>query len=1017
MINFIKLIRVTKVLKLTNRIDSKIEENKKDNVQNLKIFLKMVNNVRNVRNVHDEEKTYILQKPKNHFAPLVTINSNYPKDVSETVNHNKIIININENFTNKNSENKYLANYHYDSRVVNYSKSYFQTENVKKDILLNTNSNSDSHNNNKYNKKPLDNDGKTQGEIELDCLQYDFNLEMEEFSRGSKNLVLYPRENKNMLRSKDKFEADDDRVSVSNNENNYDYDNYCDEFLPENRQFKIKAVGSKIFNSEEIKKDINDYSNNYSNKPVYIYDLNFDYENNFKKFEKNREQKKEEVSHILSGKEAYNNSVSNLFNIDHENNKFNCNNADYYNNKFSFEKQLLENKILCDKNCYKTIDQYYNNSCPNISKDLISNLYELKEKEEISFRRRNSNILPKASFTQNIQNKFKTYFRRENRKKNLEEISFSITNNNIKKENLLSEKRKTSKSVYKHISKNTKVYNNSNNTEPYLINNYITNNTNHKETNLDSNQRSCKIQSSEAIMIPETNDTLKTSSRTPEPLNKKQNLKLDKKLTRNFTNRLVIIINLIIVTLTIVDLDFIFEIVHPLNEQPNFHFICLDLMYLYMNLTVHNPEKYFQSFNTTVETCLYSKPYLLNYPSERNQVNLMPENLEFFMWINFTHLQIFDNFNNKTNNFFFQNKIWELNGTTEYLGSLRESQDYYVERYYFADEDYVTFYSYKRHLTRLTHTLDMLKAIFVAFILIYGNLLFTSDINFYIISPIENIFKRLNLIFKAIDIVKIEKMKEEEYLNFSNKDVNDGNLSHEEDSSLLNIELEKEKSKLKKPKGKLFSRITPKITGKHEEKKNFLNIENRMKSAYEMILGKKNLEKIINEELKRRNSACVVGVIEQLNKLNTISEKKKEKKKQKMLKNSKEELEINKIDFSLIRLLNMVSTILGNPVLLVIPNCDLENNLKLNFKSSAVEFEGFVLMLKFTGVETLFEKMGAKGAEYLNKTLMLFHAIGVLFMAEPYKTDDFEILIWRKNRNRWTENISKYINGLSKFYL
>jgi len=133
----------------------------------------------------------------------------------------------------------------------------------------------------------------------------------------------------------------------------------------------------------------------------------------------------------------------------------------------------------------------------------------------------------------------------------------------------------------------------------------------------------------------------------------------------------------------------------------------------------------------------------------------------------------------------------------------------------------------------------------------------------------------------------------------------------------------------------------------------------------------------------------------------------------KLIKEKKFHLEIDRVDFSIMKLLNLVSISLGNQMLMTIPNCDLNKDLIIDLKSPSISFEGFILMLDINNKDNLIQKLGKKSIKYINKTISLFHAIGLIFCGQPYKIDNMDFILWRKDKNSYLKSMFKYIQRLS----
>jgi hypothetical protein len=426
-----------------------------------------------------------------------------------------------------------------------------------------------------------------------------------------------------------------------------------------------------------------------------------------------------------------------------------------------------------------------------------------------------------------------------------------------------------------------------------------------------------------------------------------------------------------------------------------------------MNLSLSNPQKYLCFFNSTLESCFYGKGYLSNFTAERGLIERYPKEMEFFMQLNFSKFEIFNEFNNLTN-FFSKNYIGLIN-FENFTKNYREGINYFDESYMIDKETKYDYYTNKIAISFIMSMLMIIKSLFVAVVLIVGTFLFTKDISFLIISPLENLFAKLDILFNNLNAIH-QQLELEGILD-------NENLFFEDPSSASSAIKKQKKSKFK-------YKNSAKMQIKAEEIKELSN------KFADIELGKVNQE---NEESKKIEYSIIVSN-EKNEKENELIERFKNKKidnnqnnnNDNFLKSFEEEnlqfalkeekpisLELDKLDFSIMKLLDLISVSIGNPMLMMIPNCDLDEDLVINLKSSSVIFEGFALMLNISNKENLIQKIGVKANKYFNKVLSLFHSIGIIFCGQPYNTDVTNIIIWKNDGNSFMKNMFTYIQGLS----
>jgi len=483
----------------------------------------------------------------------------------------------------------------------------------------------------------------------------------------------------------------------------------------------------------------------------------------------------------------------------------------------------------------------------------------------------------------------------------------------------------------------------------------------------------------------------------------KANLKLDKKLTQNFTNRVILIIMVLLVVLPIIDLDFIFDLLYSKDVQPNYKYFCMDLIYSTMNLSLYYPEKYLPLFNSTIESCFYGYGNLDNFTADRSLIKQFPKDLEFFMQLNFSNLDIFEQFNNSTN--FFKKEYLELNYFKNYTKNLRLDVDYFDELYSYDENRTFSYITNKVLFSTINCILSILKSFFVAVVLVFGTFLFTKDISFYVISPLEKLFTKLEIIFNSVDNLCEEHMELESYFNSDNKNINLKNTDKQsENADSYNVSKTGQKKNNNNKKDENENENSKNLKRVHAEEELKVikneNIDNKKSS-------KNNFN---NENSDSFDSKHKMGDGDLLG---LRSNSKKNKKIEIKKKTKKLTLEIDRVDFSIMKLLDLIAISLGNPLLMMVPNCDLDKDLVINLKSPGIQFNGFILMMSFSNKENLFRKIGKKANKYFNKVVTLFHSIGLIFCGQPYKINDMDFIIWRKDKNSYLRDIFNYIQSLS----
>jgi len=422
------------------------------------------------------------------------------------------------------------------------------------------------------------------------------------------------------------------------------------------------------------------------------------------------------------------------------------------------------------------------------------------------------------------------------------------------------------------------------------------------------------------------------------------------------------------------------------------------------------------------------------------------------MQLNFSEINIFNEFNNKTN--FFKKDFIELNNFKNYTKTIREDIDYFEEVYEYDENISFDYYTNKVLISFIGSLLSIIKSLFVALLLVFGTFLFTKVISFYVISPLEKLFAKLEMLFNNLDFNLHQQLELEIALENNN---NNKNNTINDVNNVLNKSLKsgkvalvdnsdkklQKKDSLVKRNGILIIRNLNKDdksidydlelgrVNQEEDKqqKDIKEIKGNFASEFETSdLKKINNEKCFiknnTKEINNNNNEIDIIINNKNNNDNDNEDKKKlsEKAEKPFFSNQKPKsnniaYEIEKIDFSIMKLLDLISVTIGNPMLMMIPYCDLELDLVINLKSPSVIFEGFALMLNFSNKENLYEKIGAKACKYFNRVITLFHSVGLIFCGQPYKIDEADLIIWRKDQNSYTKNMFTYIQGLGKLFI
>lgn len=405
------------------------------------------------------------------------------------------------------------------------------------------------------------------------------------------------------------------------------------------------------------------------------------------------------------------------------------------------------------------------------------------------------------------------------------------------------------------------------------------------------------------------------------------NSKLEKRLTKGITHQVVIIIMLILVTIPMIDIDFISDIVYSAEQKPKRHDYCLSLLSRIMNESIYD-DSFFPALNTTFQSCFYSKDYI-------DSDNSTPQSeVQRILMMEFNQSQVFKDFMKYSN----KSHLVEFNGTGlhsddyfYFIDKYRISQDYQEEEF-ISEDNYnnITYYYDVRVYNEISSITGMLKSIFVAILLIIGSYIFSIDVNNYVIMPLDKIFAKLNFILQ-----NVEAHDKEQHDDVSPTD------ELEEEIKVLGI-------------GPIFD----------------------------------------NAKFDKKSR--------------TIRDEQANIKKDPKKKKEKNTLETHFIDKSLFKMLKLISMSIGKIGFLVIPNSDLEKDLSLNLNSPSISYEGISLTLKITNTEELFNKHPKIAGMMLSKLFTIFHSLGIIYLGEPFKKENLDVIVWRKDKKDWMKKTKKY---------
>jgi hypothetical protein len=229
---------------------------------------------------------------------------------------------------------------------------------------------------------------------------------------------------------------------------------------------------------------------------------------------------------------------------------------------------------------------------------------------------------------------------------------------------------------------------------------------------------------------------------------------LEKILFQKITQKVVIMIMFLLISLPILDVDYITSFVYPPETLPTVTNFCVNGLDSIFTQALTNPV-YLSSINLFIYHCTNTSD--------------TPDYIPYFINLNFSRYDLYYNLTELYNNTEYAKDLpnmvfnYDNFNVTPYFN--RSSRDYQQGDISFGDDSYIS-YSLDTYLKyRLMSLLNLAKNIFVSALLIICALVFSNDTTVHVIQPVNKIMARLGFYLNNFDMIEKadpEKMKLDE---------------------------------------------------------------------------------------------------------------------------------------------------------------------------------------------------------------------------------------------------------------
>lgn len=240
-----------------------------------------------------------------------------------------------------------------------------------------------------------------------------------------------------------------------------------------------------------------------------------------------------------------------------------------------------------------------------------------------------------------------------------------------------------------------------------------------------------------------------------------ENPNLEEILTELLTHKLVILVMLLLISLPVIDLDYINTFLWTPDQTPTVQNFCLNSLDNLFSQALIDPN-YLYGINKILTACI-------SVSLDGNSFDGPNMDDPYFYYFNFSQYdpynQIAQLYINTSYAYLIPNVTYQHYRLQYIELNWRDSQNYVHDYFIPNDNSNSTIeYIYSTNAVLfLSCLLDILKAIFIALILILGSYIFSKDVHFLVILPLDKILTRLQFYLsnsdtfnEELDLVQID---------------------------------------------------------------------------------------------------------------------------------------------------------------------------------------------------------------------------------------------------------------------
>lgn len=223
-----------------------------------------------------------------------------------------------------------------------------------------------------------------------------------------------------------------------------------------------------------------------------------------------------------------------------------------------------------------------------------------------------------------------------------------------------------------------------------------------------------------------------------------QEQSMGEKLTESINRKVVLIIMLLLISLPILDSEYISSFLYTDDRLGTSSSFCIGSINTFFNHSLKNPSGLIM-IKRMINSCI-------SYTAEGQKYPIL-------LKLIFSEYPLYQNMSNIYTNNVYSNylpqKVYTYANIDHIETTMREGRDYQYKQSSIINDTEIYIQSYVNNIesSKLAAFIGLFRTLYISIVLIIASLIFTNDINIYVIKPIDIITAKLHLFIKNHDLI------------------------------------------------------------------------------------------------------------------------------------------------------------------------------------------------------------------------------------------------------------------------